>query len=238
MEYLGHLPIQLLALSPFLFQIKVANIVIKVNAVFSSALTGFSDYLCPSNYPHDVLIHVREDNVKGISKSVLFELVGPISKYDAFFLHASAVVLDNKAYLFTAPMGVGKSTHTSLWCDFFKGNAFIINDDKPVIRLVNEDFFVFGDPWATDKNIQVNTSARIAGLCFIERSSNNWIEKVDPGIMLPSLLQRIFLPNEEEYRINILHLLDVFVKKIPFYKMGCNISYEAVKKSYEAMRFI
>ena len=39
------------------------------------------------------------------------ELIG----HGRLFLHASAVVHEGAAYLFSAPSGTGKSTHTALW---------------------------------------------------------------------------------------------------------------------------
>ncbi len=50
-------------------------------------------------------------------------------------LHASAIVVGNSAYLFSASSGTGKSTHTKLWQECFGDKAVIINDDKPVIRI-------------------------------------------------------------------------------------------------------
>ena len=40
-------------------------------------------------------------------------------KFGGFMLHSSAVALDGKAYLFSAPSGTGKSTHTSRWVSHF-----------------------------------------------------------------------------------------------------------------------
>ena len=50
-------------------------------------------------------------------------------------VHASAVEVDGKAYLFSADSGTGKLTHTKQWQNYFgKERALIINDDKPAIR--------------------------------------------------------------------------------------------------------
>ena len=43
--------------------------------------------------------------------------------FKGMLLHASAVVVDGEAYLFTAPSGTGKSTHTGLWLEYFKDKA-------------------------------------------------------------------------------------------------------------------
>lgn len=57
-----------------------------------------------------------------------------LDNYDGLFFHSSALMLDGKAYLFSAPSGTGKSTHTALWQRHFGGRVQMINDDKPIIR--------------------------------------------------------------------------------------------------------
>ena len=39
--------------------------------------------------------------------------------HNGLMLHSSAVVMDGFAYLFSAPCGTGKSTHTNLWREAF-----------------------------------------------------------------------------------------------------------------------
>lgn len=72
-----------------------------------------------------------------------------------FMLHASAIVVDNKAYLFSAPSGTGKSTHTKLWQECFGDKAIIINDDKPAIRIEEGKCFAYGTPFSgkTDEKL-------------------------------------------------------------------------------------
>ena len=49
--------------------------------------------------------------------------------------HSSALAVDGKAYLFTAPSGTGKSTHISLWQQRFGNSVQIVNGDKPIMRF-------------------------------------------------------------------------------------------------------
>lgn len=51
---------------------------------------------------------------------------------DILLIHGSAIAVDGKAYLFTAPSGTGKSTHTRMWREYFKDRAVMVNDDKPL----------------------------------------------------------------------------------------------------------
>lgn len=51
---------------------------------------------------------------------------------DILLIHGSAIAVDGKAYLFTAPSGTGKSTHTRMCREYFKDRAVMVNDDKPL----------------------------------------------------------------------------------------------------------
>ena len=84
----------------------------------------------------DVVVYMREHTV----------FYKKLIDYNGFLLHASAVALDNYAYLFSAPCGTGKSTHVDLWIKKFGERAFIINDDKPAIRIINNTIYAFGTP--------------------------------------------------------------------------------------------
>ena len=56
--------------------------------------------------------------------------------FDGLMLHASAVVMDGYAYLFSAPCGTGKSTHTALWQKVF-------GKDRAVALIFKEKLSVF-----------------------------------------------------------------------------------------------
>lgn len=80
-------------------------------------------------------------------------------EWDVVLFHGSALALDGKAYLFTAPSGTGKSTHAALWRQVFGTRVTMINDDKPLLRFAPEGVTVFGTPWAGKAHLQTNTSA-------------------------------------------------------------------------------
>ena len=68
-------------------------------------------------------------------------------KYGGIMIHSSAVEVDGKAYLFSAPCGTGKSTHTKQWQKYFGADqAIIINDDKPVLRRLEDGWYAYGTP--------------------------------------------------------------------------------------------
>ena len=132
-----------------------------------------------------------------------------IIDYDGMLLHSSAVVLDNKAYLFSANSGTGKSTHTELWLNYFgKDRALILNDDKPVIKYVEGKFFAYGSPWSGKTDFNLNMKVPIGGIIFLERSPDNWIKRIDAKEALPLILNQTIRPAEMSRTVKLLDLLD------------------------------
>ncbi len=155
--------------------------------------------------------------------------------FEGFLLHASAVMMDGKAYLFSAPSGTGKSTHTSLWLKHFGERAQILNDDKPAIRIIDDNIKVFGTPWSGKTDLNINAEAELAGICFLERDTTNHIEEMSKAEAVVRVLNQTIRPSEEKQMGLLLDTLDVVISKTPIYKMGCTISEDAAVMAYEKM---
>lgn len=160
-----------------------------------------------------------------------------ILRYGGFMLHSSAVAMDGAAYLFSADSGTGKSTHTGLWQkEFGAARAKILNDDKPVIRIGKSKIYACGTPWSGKNDISLCENVPIAGICFLERSAENWIKRVNGAEATAKLLKQTIRPNDKEGMNMLLHHVDKVLSEVPIYFMGCNISTEAARTAYEAMR--
>lgn len=156
--------------------------------------------------------------------------------FNGMMLHASALAYEEKAYLFSAPCGTGKSTHARLWCKHFGfDRAVIINDDKPAIRLIDDHFYVYGTPWSGKSDYNLNVKMPLQAICFLEQAPNNWIKKLDRSAALKLILYQTLRPLEMHRMSRLLELLDRLLKDIPVYKMGCDISEQAVTMAYQTM---
>lgn len=156
-------------------------------------------------------------------------------RFGGFMLHSSAVVMDGEAYLFSAPSGTGKSTHTALWLDVFGSRAYILNDDKPAIMVEGNRITVCGTPWSGKSDLNVNICVPLRGICVLERSAENFIEPLSTEKSVFALLNQTLRPSESSQMNLLLDLLDAVTAKIPIWRMGCNISTEAAKMAYRAM---
>ena len=54
--------------------------------------------------------------------------------FDVLLVHGSALCMDGKAYIFMAPSGTGKSTHTRLWREVYGSRVIMINDEMNFLR--------------------------------------------------------------------------------------------------------
>ncbi len=178
--------------------------------------------------------HLSLDECEYIWTGSLF--YDALINFEGFILHASAVMMDGKAYLFSAPSGTGKSTHTSLWLKHFGERARILNDDKPAIRILDSGIRAFGTPWSGKTDLNINTDAELAGICFLERAENNYIKEISKAEAVMKVLNQTLRPSEEKQMGLLLDTLDRVITHTPIYKMGCTISEEAAVMAYEAMR--
>lgn len=149
-----------------------------------------------------------------------------------FMLHASAVVLDNRAYLFSAPSGTGKSTHTSQWLKLFP-NAKILNDDKPAIML--DGLTACGTPWSGKSDLNLNLNVPLQGICVLGRSERNFIQPLPADEAIFALLNQTLRPTDESRMDALLSHIDRVVSSVKMWRMGCNISLEAAQTAFDAM---
>ena len=154
---------------------------------------------------------------------------------NVLLIHASAIAMDGKAYLFLAPSGTGKSTHTRLWRETFGDRVFMINDDKPLLRFDDEKILAYGTPWNGKHRLDTNVSVPIGGICFLGRGGENKIWKVSAGDGLVQLLASIYRPDATDGMKKTLELVARLTKCVQLWKMECNISHEAAIMACEAM---
>ena len=170
------------------------------------------------------------------SLAVYRKLCEKMLEYDTFLFHCSAVEVEGKAYLFAAPSGTGKSTHTRMWREYFAEKAVMINDDKPLIQVGTEGVLVCGTPWNGKHRLDTNKMVPIQGICLLERGSENRITKISPIEAYPGMYRQTYRPSDREKMVKTLALLKQVAEKVPIYKMQCNISTEAAKTAWDAMK--
>ena len=157
--------------------------------------------------------------------------------FNGCMLHASAVVVDGYAYLFSADSGTGKSTHTQQWLKHFGDKAYIINDDKPVVRYVDGEWFVYGTPWSGKTDQNVNARARLGAIVFLERAADNQISEISVDTAIPLFFRQTVRRFNTEKRMDAaLQIMEKILLDTPIYQLKCNISEDAAITAYQKIR--
>ena len=152
--------------------------------------------------------------------------------FSGFQLHASAVALDGRAYLFSAESGTGKSTHTEKWCRLF--GAEYINDDKPALRLVDGVWMAYGTPWSGKHDISSPEGYPLGGIAFLDRGDNG-ICPLTPAQALPLFMAQTLKMLPQERMDSKLELLDSLLRQVPVWHLTCRNNDDAAHTSMQAM---
>lgn len=223
---------------------KIADIITDIKPKFRYFESIAEDYLYKGNEPVQIKISIREDYIrKSAEKNTHLSLGNlesifladtfnkKILKYNAIFLHSSAILYKGKAYLFSADSGVGKSTHTKLWIKKFGAeNVQIINDDKPIIRFIHNDWYVYGSPFDGGSGVNTNTRAKLGGIIFLERAEENSIEVLDKNSIFSRIYKNtIKFSLDDEYAGYMLNTADKLIKENYFYLLKCNMNIESAE---------
>ena len=230
-----------------MFVIKLAGVRIRIENRYPFIERQCRDYFCEDGEV-DFSVSVTNDEIleeqkhgefsEGYCESICMyrNICEKISAYNIFLMHSSVIEVNGYAYAFTAKSGVGKSTHTALWIKHIP-EARVLNGDKPLYRLEeNGSFTVFGTPWNGKENWGENISAPLAAICFIERGEQNSIRSATADEKVERLMHQLYLRGERTSVTRQLIMMDALVNGVPFYVLSCNISEEAARVAYEAMR--
>ena len=223
---------------------KIAGLRVRMDT-FGRTQTQATPYLCAPFEEADIEIQSKREAMKKWAPNLDdndLEYMGTgtsfyrqLLNYDGLLLHSSAVMMDGEAYLFSAPSGTGKSTHTQLWLQVFGDRAKILNDDKPAMRLENGVWYAYGTPWSGKYDYSVNTKVPLAGICILSRGDENRILPYGGAKAIHDILTQTIRSSDADAMIKLLELLDQLVTAVPVWKMECTPDPEAARVAYWAM---
>ena len=93
--------------------------------------------------------------------------------------HSSVVSYQSKAYMFLGKSGTGKSTHSQLWLKHIDGTE-LVNDDNPVVRIIDGETRVYGSPWSGKTPCYRNVDYPIGGIVKLKQAPHNEIRRMKP----------------------------------------------------------
>ena len=237
---------------------KMADTVIEVTSIYEKVHEYCKDYL--TNEPADFSVCTTpEDIIKEKEKSdseyayegktlpnfsqgtleetAVYRKIGEkMPNYDTVIFHGSIIAVDGQGFLFTAKSGTGKSTHTALWREYLGDKAFMVNDDKPMLKTTDSGVIAYGTPYNGKHHLGCNMSVPLKAICIITRGEKNTIVRIDKSEAYAMLLQQVYRPQDPLQMAKTLKLVDKLAASVELYKLACNMDIEAAKVAYNGMK--
>lgn len=237
------------------FTVCLAGKNIAVSSLYDEVYDFCHDYLTdapadmsvsvtPEDINYEKIVNIREAQVEGIpvvdypdsyleTLAVYRKVVTKMLEFDTFLMHGAVVAVGDKAWLFTAPSGTGKTTHINLWLRNIPG-SYVVNGDKPLIHI-GEECTVYGTPWAGKEGWNRNVGVKLCGIVILNRGAENHIDKVPMAQVLPTLIQQSYRPKDKAGLEKTLTLLSRLGRTIPFYQLYCNMNDDAALTAYNVL---
>lgn len=156
--------------------------------------------------------------------------------FDTFVMHASVILCEGKGYLLMGKSGTGKSTHCELWRKYILGSERL-NDDHPVVRLVDDIPTVYGSPWSGKTPCYRNLFVPIGGFIRLRQSSQNQIFSLSPleayASLSASCAAMTWEPDHADAKDRMIQQL---ISKIPCWRLDCLPDEAAARLCAETVR--
>ena len=239
------------------FHIKLADVSIRIEPMFDYIREYCQEYITQEN--SDFIVRIESTDIEfereRSRKEAVHEGRAEVNYTDAYLetlaiyrriaeafpqmgillVHGSVIAVDGYGYLFTAKSGTGKSTHTRLWREQFGSRAVMVNDDKPLLKIREDGVEVYGTPWDGKHRLSSNIVVPLKAICVLTRDEKNHIDEIHPREIYQMLLQQTYRPMDQGAMVQTLKLIDLLMKKVKFYRLGCNRDPEAAVIAFGGM---
>lgn len=238
------------------FTIKIAEVNIKISSIYDEIYTLCKDYISDESADFFVAVSKsdidferekskREEEYEGRphieytdsyleTLAVYRKIAVKLLDFGAFLMHGAVVGLHGKAYMFTAPSGVGKTTHTNFWLETFP-DAFIINGDKPLLKYKDGIVYVYGSPWSGKEGKNRNTALPLYAICALAHGRENTVTPLNFNQIYPLLIEQTYRPADKVYIEKTMGYIRDLGKKVKFFLLYCNLDKSAANIAFNGM---
>lgn len=171
--------------------------------------------------------HFSEQEVQEISYAMRIAFFYFARLHGMLAIHSASILYRDRAWLFAAPSGTGKSTHAELWHSLH--STPVINGDLNLITLQNGKAVVHGIPWCGTSGIYDTHTHPLGGIILLEQGLENEVTSLPEDLKQLSILHRNVSPSwtAEMHRKNYL-LVQSLYRQILVCRLRCTPDASAV----------
>ncbi len=165
----------------------------------------------------------------GLNSALMLTFAFCTAKYQTLLIHASCVKQGDYAYCFIAKSGTGKSTQVSNWLKHIP-NCELLNDDNPIIRVIDGKVYCYGSPWSGKTPCYRNRKAYLGAITRIERAPENKVVRQHPVEAFASFLPSCSTMKWESRLYNdVMDTISKIIETTGMYTLHCLPNKEAAE---------
>ena len=152
--------------------------------------------------------------------SEIIDLPRLLLQKGSLLLHASYIVTEGQAILFTAKKKTGKSTQAALWQRY--AGAEIVNGDRAMIERRDDTYYACATPYAGTSKICRTTDAPLRAVVILSQGDRNEARPAVPGEAFRALLSGCTVDRADEAQIELfLSAAEEIASSVSFYSLRC-----------------
>ena len=212
----------------------------RYNFGFSYRKSSPDCLLKPSEDFRENVLYVPSANAErlmefAVSNAMMLLYTFCTSPYDTLMVHASVVSYQDGGYMFLGKSGTGKSTHSRLWLNNIEGTE-LLNDDNPVIRIVDGEALVYGTPWSGKTPCYKNVVLPLKAVVRLSQAPYNRIQRLAPLQSYASLMPSCSCMRWDRASTDALHkTVEKVVMQVKGWHLECLPDADAARTCLESV---
>lgn len=143
-----------------------------------------AEFFCPMPY--------KDDLSEQLFHAFRFAYLIRAQEMGAFALHSASILYREKAWLFSGPSGIGKSTHTALWNRLYQTPC--LNGDLNLLGFSDGTPVVYGLPWCGTSGLYTTKTIPLCGITFLKQSPFDTLSELSEEEAALRTMQRLISP--------------------------------------------
>ena len=183
-----------------------------------------------------VLGSEKHQQIFGINNAIMLLFMIYTAPLQTVMFHSSVIEVNQKGYLFLGKSGTGKSTHSKLWLNHI-AQSELLNDDNPIVRIIDGRAIVYGSPWSGKTPCYKNKQVEVGAIVRLSQAPVNEIIQLTRlkgyASILPTLSN---LSWERTIADGIHNTVSLLVETTKTYHLHCLPNKEAATLCYQTVK--
>lgn len=185
--------------------------------------------VCNQDFSKAVIHYKERHRNFAVDNSLMLMYTFATSCRQTALFHSSVVSHQGKAYMFLGKSGTGKSTHSQLWLKHIEGTE-LVNDDNPVVRIIDGEAWVYGSPWSGKAPCYRNVVYPIGSIVLLKQASQNAIRHMKSIEAYAALVMSVSGMRWNSRMADGLHHTEsLLTATVPIWRLDCRPDQDAAE---------